>query len=90
MVATAVAELKLRPGNLDAVLDAGGESPVVQRLGYFLELGGHEASARAVERWLARRRRVRVSALVPSAPVRGAEFSERWKLLVNADVEAAA
>jgi predicted transcriptional regulator of viral defense system len=90
LVATAVAELKLRPGDMKAVLDAGGETPVVQRLGYFLEHGGHDASARAVERWLQRRRRVRVSALVPSAPLRGAEFSERWKLLVNADVQAAA
>lgn len=90
IVATALAELEFRPANLEDVLDGVGEAAVAQRLGYLLEQAGHDAAARAVERWLSRLRRVRVSALVPSAPLRGAAFVQRWKLLVNADVEAAA
>ncbi|HSU17948.1 type IV toxin-antitoxin system AbiEi family antitoxin domain-containing protein [Longimicrobium sp.] len=90
VVATALAELALRPAALEQALDAGGEVAVAQRLGYLLERVGRGREAGVAERWLSRRDRVRTSALVPSEPAGGAPLAQRWNLLVNAEFEVAA
>jgi predicted transcriptional regulator of viral defense system len=56
-----------------------------QRLGYLLELGGHQEPADALESHIRRLRPV-LAALVRRRPVTGAVRSARWRLAVNADV----
>jgi predicted transcriptional regulator of viral defense system len=90
VVATALAELKLRSAELKKALDGAGEVAVAQRVGYLLERVGQANAAKAVAAWLGRKARVQPCALDPSAPRRGAELAQPWRVLVNADVHAAA
>ncbi len=58
----------------------------VQRLGYLLDLAGHEKIAEALISVVAARAQV-VAPLVRSQPITQAPRSERWKLAINATVE---
>lgn len=86
-VATVIAELAdlVTP---DALARAAAAAHVteVQRAGYLLELTGQDELAEALERFLVDRR-VALSPLRPDVASTGAPRSERWKLLVNEQVE---
>jgi predicted transcriptional regulator of viral defense system len=89
-VATVLAELaeRLAPEELAA---AARLCPVVwsQRLGYLLELAGHEALSAPVAAFVAEKA-VFAAPLVRSRSIKGAVRADRWKLAVNASVEAEA
>ena len=86
--ATVLSELAERMDSkrLLAVARKGEEMPVIQRLGYLLEAGGHAELAgdlgRLVE--LARPRFVR---LEPRSPEEVTERNARWRVLVNTTIE---
>lgn len=87
-VASVLAELAeaLDPQRLIA---AAALCPIawVQRLGYLLDAGGHQGLADALVPDVQDRAHV-VAPLVPAEAKTGAEHIERWKLAVNATVEA--
>ena len=61
------------------------ESSAVRRLGYLLELAGHEPQAKALDRFAQAARTVKL--LDPSSGIEPTEMSGRWKIAVNTPVE---
>ena len=59
----------------------------VQRLGYLLDVGEHRALAEVLVAYVKEHARV-VAPLVRAKPRTGAARVERWKLAINASVEA--
>ncbi len=86
-VATVLAELT-EVINLDKLAVAAGAAsiPDVQRAGYLFELTGHAQMARRLEEYLSTRR-VRPALLRPGADSDGDPFDERWRLVINDQVE---
>ncbi len=86
-VATVVGELA---ESLDAgkLLEVARLSPVSwsQRLGYFLDLAGHEDLANAIEPFVREQARS-YAPLRRAAAIASAKRSAKWKLIVNAEVE---
>jgi predicted transcriptional regulator of viral defense system len=90
-VATVISELgeRCNAGRLVALAEAGADLPVVQRLGYLLELSGHVALADALAAFLATRS-PRAVRLEPASRQAVCGRSERWHVLVNTTVEVEA
>jgi len=86
-VATVLSELA---GSIDfaRLQDAAARAtvPEVQRAGYLLELVGEEAPAERIAEHL-RHRRVRPVLLRPGASADGKPLDERWRLIINENVE---
>jgi predicted transcriptional regulator of viral defense system len=61
------------------------ENSAVRRLGYLLELAGHERQARALEPFAGEAKSVKL--LDPSSRVAPGETSGRWKIAINGPVE---
>jgi predicted transcriptional regulator of viral defense system len=61
------------------------ENSAVRRLGYLLELAGHERQARALEPFAGEAKSVKL--LDPSSREAPGETSGRWKIAVNGPVE---
>ena len=57
------------------------ESSAVRRLGYLLELAGHEPQAKALDKFAREARTVKL--LDPSSGLEPTEMSGRWKIAVN-------
>jgi predicted transcriptional regulator of viral defense system len=57
------------------------ESSAVRRLGYLLELAGHEPQAKALDKFAREARTVKL--LDPSSGIEPTEMSGRWKIAVN-------
>jgi hypothetical protein len=53
----------------------------VRRLGYLLELAGHEPQARALDKFARQARTVKL--LDPTSKMEPTEMSGRWKIAVN-------
>lgn len=88
-VATVLAELaeRLAPERLLEVVEATKvEVSVVQRLGFLLELVEHGALAEPLFTWVDHLAPAYV-ALRPDRPSKQVRRNERWRLLVNEDVE---
>jgi predicted transcriptional regulator of viral defense system len=87
-VATVLGELaeQIDPERLVAAAKTA-PMPWAQRLGYLLELVDAKASAEALSVYV-RGRAKDLAPLLPSAPHAEALHNERWRLYVNADVEA--
>jgi predicted transcriptional regulator of viral defense system len=89
LVTTALAELakKLKAGTLQTAVANGSNIATAQRLGYFLEQVADDSLTTPLARWVAKQH-PRALPLDAKAPVKGAPFNERWRLWVNASVEA--
>jgi predicted transcriptional regulator of viral defense system len=87
-VATVLAELaeQIDGGDLRRIAEF---FPIAwaQRLGYLLDMIGAQDKTAALAEYIAQRKPLAVR-LVPSQPHRGISRLERWRLLVNAKVEA--
>ena len=86
-VATVLAELaeRLDAKKLLAVARAGGELPVIQRLGYLLERTGHtELASRLAS--LVRARTTRMVPLEPRSTDAVSARDPKWRVLVNTTV----
>ena len=57
------------------------ESTAVRRLGYLLELAGHEAQAKALDQFAQDAKSVKL--LDPTSAIEAGEMSGRWKITVN-------
>ena len=77
--AMALSELaaSLDPRRLRTALDAGGDVPTAQRLGYLMDAIGRPREAKAVEAWIAGRPRRTVD-LVPGSP--GTDVDATWNV----------
>ena len=86
--ATVLSELAERMDSkrLLAVARKGEEMPVIQRLGYLLEAGGHAELAGDLGR-LVESARPRFVRLEPRSPEVVTERNARWRVLVNTTVE---
>jgi predicted transcriptional regulator of viral defense system len=60
------------------------ESSAVRRLGYLLELAGHEQQAKALDRFAQEAKTVKL--LDPTSSEAPGEMSGRWKIAVNTPV----
>lgn len=69
------------------VLKIKRESPILQRLGYLLELLEEESFAEAVEQHL-KDHHFEKAVLDPRNPVRKGKISRRWKLIINEQIES--
>jgi predicted transcriptional regulator of viral defense system len=85
--ATVLSELaeRMDAKRLLAVARKGEEMPVIQRLGYLLEAGGHAELAADLGR-LVERARPRFVRLEPRSPEEVTERNPRWRILVNTTV----
>ena len=63
------------------------ESSAVRRLGYLLELAGHEPQAKALDKFAQDAKTVKL--LDPSSGIEPTEMSGRWKIAVNRAVKGA-
>jgi hypothetical protein len=59
----------------------------VRRLGYLLELAGHEPQAKALDKFAREAKTVKL--LDPSSGLEPTEMSGRWKIAVNRPVKGA-
>lgn len=89
-VATILAELaeRIDPGKLVAAAQTA-PIPWAQRLGYLLDRVDAGDKASALKDYV-RRQAHQSAALLPTAPHKKSKRDERWKLYVNAEVEAEA
>jgi predicted transcriptional regulator of viral defense system len=89
--ATVLSELaeRIDAKRLLAVARKGEEMPVIQRLGYLLEAGGHADLAGDLAS-LVERAGPRFVRLEPRSPEEVRERNPRWRVLVNTTVEAEA
>ncbi len=87
-VATVLAELseKIDPTELVVAAQIDGERSVAQRLGYLLDVVLATDKAAALASWLAGQQTVYVP-LRPTRKMRGHPKDDKWKVLVNAEVE---
>lgn len=87
-VATVLGELleKVDAAQLAKIARKEGELAVAQRLGYLLDLVGGDATSRALATWIAKAE-PRVVPLHPTRVIRGLPKNEKWRVLVNADIE---
>jgi predicted transcriptional regulator of viral defense system len=87
-VATVLAELHEK---IDAsrLVEAAGLSPITwaQRLGFLMDLVGGQEKATGLASYIRDKAPVR-ALLVPARSVKGAKMDSRWRLFVNAKVEA--
>jgi predicted transcriptional regulator of viral defense system len=80
---------KLESADIASSLEAAGDIAAAQRLGYLLDHAGYKKHARSVERWLRDKRVQRVRLDVSDTNAEG-EASDRWKILINSNLESVA
>jgi predicted transcriptional regulator of viral defense system len=80
---------KLESADIALSLEAAGDIAAAQRLGYLLDHAGYKKHARSVERWLRDKRVQRVRLDVSGTNAEG-EASDRWKILINSNLESVA
>ena len=87
-IATVLADLaeKIDPVRLTEAARRDDDLPSAQRLGFLLEHIGERVKVDPLAEWL-KSFRTRTVCLRPGGPVRRTRKSERWKVLVNEDVE---
>ncbi len=71
---------------LEAAAKADGNAAYVQRLGFLLEKAGFTSLAEPLFEWVKRQKTFPVK-LDISLPAKGVKKDERWKILVNLDIE---
>jgi predicted transcriptional regulator of viral defense system len=76
----------MEPEKLEKAAESDGKLACAQRLGFLLEKAGFPDLTRNLSRWIYEKNPF-PSKLAPSLPGRGHIKDERWKLLVNIDVE---
>jgi predicted transcriptional regulator of viral defense system len=76
----------LNPTQLVKAARADGNLAFAQRLGWLLDKAGYAKLTDALARWINEKRPFAVK-LDPSLPVKGATLNNRWRLMVNTDVE---
>jgi predicted transcriptional regulator of viral defense system len=88
-VATVLRELseKMQPKELVKTARQAGTMPYVQRLGYVLDRLGLKKLAAPLAEYVAHRAQI-ITPLVPSLPKEGMPKNEKWKLLINSQIEA--
>ena len=74
------------PGNLEKAAKADEKVTYAQRLGFLLEKAGFSNLTGALFQWVDVKYPLPVK-LEPSMPTRGSKKDERWRILVNIDVE---
>ena len=74
------------PGNLEKAAKADEKVAYAQRLGFLLEKAGFSSLTGALFQWVNLKNPLPVK-LEPSMPTRGSKKDERWRILVNIDVE---
>lgn len=87
-VATVLAELaeRINPGRMVKAAKVDGELAHVQRLGYLLDLVGARRLAGPLGKWLATRD-AKIVRLRPDLPMEGAKTDQRWRVVVNDEIE---
>jgi predicted transcriptional regulator of viral defense system len=75
------------PGNLEKAAKADEKRAYTQRLGFLLEKAGFSNLTGALFQWVDVKYPLPVK-LEPSMPTRGSKKAERWRILVNIDVES--
>jgi predicted transcriptional regulator of viral defense system len=76
----------MEPGNLEKATQADEKVAYAQRLGYLLEKAGFSRLTDPLSQWVSEKNPLPVK-LESSMPTRGSKKDERWKILVNFDVE---
>ena len=76
----------MEPDKLVKAAKADGKIVYAQRLGFLLERAGFLDLTHRLSQWVQEREPLPAK-LEPSMPTRGCKKNERWKLLVNIDVE---
>jgi len=76
----------IEPGNLEEAAKSDGKIAYAQRLGFLLEKAGFSDLTEKLSQWVNEKNPLPVK-LEPSMPTRGCKKDERWKILVNIDVE---
>ena len=87
-VATVISELSasLKPELLVKAVETGNELPVIQRLGYILDLVGADNLAAPLADWI-QARHPRPTPLVPGGSVSHASRNSRWNIIENDRIE---
>jgi len=88
-ILTVLSELveKMEVNELDKVLNTKREAPVLQRLGYLVELLGLDSFTTIILKHL-RNHCFEKAVLNPSNPSKKGDFSKRWKLIINEQIES--
>jgi len=76
----------MEPEKLEEAAKSDGKIAYAQRLGFLLEKAGFSNLTEKVSKWVHEKNPLPVK-LEPSMPTRGCKKDERWKILVNIDVE---
>jgi predicted transcriptional regulator of viral defense system len=76
----------IEPRNLEEAVKSDGKIAYAQRLGFLLEKAGFSDLTQNLSQWVNEKNPLPVK-LEPSMPTRGCKKDERWKILVNVDVE---
>ena len=71
---------------LEDAAKADGNAAYIQRLGFLLEKAGFSTLAEPLSKWVSKQNAFPVR-LDVSMPAKGAKKDERWKILVNFDIE---
>jgi predicted transcriptional regulator of viral defense system len=87
-VATVIGEMaqSLNPELLEKASEAGNALPVIQRLGYILDLVAADKLAAPLADWIAARH-PRPTLLVPGRPMKHPPRNSRWSILENDRIE---
>lgn len=88
-ILTVLGELveKIKVDELDKVLNTKREAPVLQRLGYLIELLGMDAFTKVILKHL-KNHCFEKTVLNPRNPTKKGDFSKRWKLIINEQIES--
>jgi len=76
----------MKPEKLAEAAKTDGKIAYAQRLGFLLEKAGFSDLTHKLFQWVYKKNPL-PARLEPSMPIRGCEKDERWKILVNIDVE---
>lgn len=80
---------KLESQDIASSLEAAADIAAAQRFGYLLEHAAYKKHAQRVDRWLSEKRVQRTRLDVSGTSSEG-EMSERWKILINTNLESVA
>lgn len=88
-ILTVLSELveKMDLNEFNNTLDIKKDLSTLQRLGYIFELLGHNHFADAISKYL-KNHRMNKTVLNPYTPSKKGEFSKRWKLIINEQIES--